>query len=213
MKNLSLALNVIMAVAIAVLFYLHSNLAAEVAGTTGANSVDSTAASAMAETDPSFRFAYVNLDTLNTHYLMIRDIEEEVIAERTRMENILKRDRDALAEKVAGFERRAASMSQYSIEAAQAEVAQDQQALLQKTERYERDLQTFELRKSAELNDSLEEFMEEYNADKNYQLILGQDSKFNFLLSADSTLDVTQAILEGLNAAYTQQQNPEQTQP
>ena len=52
-----------------------------------------------------------------------------------------------------------------------------------------------------QLRDSINAFLKEYNKGKKYDLILS-NTGFDNLLYADSAYNITQEILEGLNARY-----------
>ena len=52
------------------------------------------------------------------------------------------------------------------------------------------------------LRDSINAFLKEYNKTKGYNLIISNTS-FDNLLYADSTLNITKEIVDGLNARYT----------
>ena len=52
------------------------------------------------------------------------------------------------------------------------------------------------------LRDSINVFLKEYNKTKGYNLILS-NTGFDNLLYADSSFNITQEIIDGLNARYT----------
>ena len=99
--------------------------------------------------------------------------------------------------------------------AARADVEKQQQAQLdaqQASERAQRDLQqlqeklTSELqtenqKNSLQLRDSINSFLKIYNKDKGYSLIIS-NTQLDNLLFADKSLDITQEIVDGLNARY-----------
>ena len=76
----------------------------------------------------------------------------------------------------------------------------------------EQDLQTLQQKLSSELavenqknslqlRDSINRFLKEYNATKGYSLIIS-NTGFDNLLYADSTLNITKEIVDGLNQRY-----------
>ena len=55
---------------------------------------------------------------------------------------------------------------------------------------------------SLQLRDSINSFLKEYNKTKGYSMIIS-NTGFDNLLYADSIYNITQEILEGLNARYS----------
>ena len=50
-----------------------------------------------------------------------------------------------------------------------------------------------------EMQNTLKDFLNEYNADKKYTYIMATGSRFDFLIYKDSTLNITDDIIKGLN--------------
>ena len=63
-------------------------------------------------------------------------------------------------------------------------------------------LATENQKNSLQLRDSINVFLKEYNKTKGYNLILS-NTGFDNLLYADSSFNITQEIIDGLNAKYT----------
>ena len=55
---------------------------------------------------------------------------------------------------------------------------------------------------SLQLRDSINAFLKEYNKDKKYSMIFS-NTGFDNLLYADDVYNITQEILDGLNARYS----------
>ena len=76
---------------------------------------------------------------------------------------------------------------------------QDLQALQNKLSN---ELAAENAKNSLQLRDSINVFLKEYNKTRGYSLILS-NTGFDNLLYADSTFNITQEIIDGLNARYT----------
>ena len=63
------------------------------------------------------------------------------------------------------------------------------------------DLQTENQKNSLQLRDSINSFLKIYNKTKGYSLIIS-NTGFDNLLYADTAYNITQEIVEGLNARY-----------
>ena len=64
------------------------------------------------------------------------------------------------------------------------------------------DLQAENQKNSLQLRDSINSFLKVYNQKKGYSLIIS-NTQLDNLLFADKSLDITQEIVDGLNARYT----------
>ena len=76
---------------------------------------------------------------------------------------------------------------------------QDLQAL---QEKLSKDLADENQKNSLQLRDSINSFLKIYNKDKGYSLIIS-NTGFDNLLYADPAYNITQEIVDGLNARYS----------
>ena len=66
--------------------------------------------------------------------------------------------------------------------------------------------------KMAEINETVEDFVKDYAKANNYAYILGTSDQTKAVLYGDTTLDVTDAVLEELNDAYKKDKPIEKTE-
>ena len=69
------------------------------------------------------------------------------------------------------------------------------------TEKLTNELQTENQKNSLQLRDSINSFLKVFNKDKGYSLIIS-NTGFDNLLYADKAFNITDEIVEGLNARY-----------
>ena len=119
------------------------------------------------------KIAYVEVDTLLSKYNFCIDLNEAMMKKE---ENI----RLTLNQKAATLDK-------------------DQKALQNKLTN---ELAAETQKNSLQLRDSINVFLKEYNKTKGYNLILS-NTGFDNLLYADSSFNITQEIIDGLNARYT----------
>ena len=79
---------------------------------------------------------------------------------------------------------------------------QQQQELQQLQEKLSKELADENQKNSLQLRDSINSFLKVYNQKKGYSLIIS-NTQLDNLLFADKSLDITQEIVDGLNARYT----------
>ena len=190
MKNASLILNVILAVAVAILYYLHFKDRQPAVAPAPAKS---------AEVKKSI--VYVNVDSLLTKYDFFKDTQKVLESKRFQLENELTTKGRNLQNKVAFFQQRASTMTQEQGRATEASLQKEQQDILAYRERAAQNLAVEEQAKNKQLYDQIYDYLKKVNAQNKYEFVLGY-TKGGGILFADPSADQTKAILDGLNKEY-----------
>jgi outer membrane protein len=198
MKNLSLIINVVLAVAVIVLFVLvlgnKSNSVAN-QSVTGKNQV----------TSGKLPIAYVNVDSLLLHYEFAKESNESLIKkqEDSRLKiNTLARQ---LQNEMGDFQRKLENNAFLSRDRAQQEqtrLQKKQQDLQELDGSLSKQLVQVQQKMSEQLRDTINNFMKEYNKEHKYQLIISNTSSDN-ILYAEKTYDITAEVTKLLNERYT----------
>ena len=194
-KNLSLTLNVVLLVAVAVLYYLHFSgrkaPAALVAGTVAAAGKDQT----------TNQYAYVNVDSLLTKYDYFKVTRTQLEDRRKKLETEIAGRTRSLENEVVSAQRKANTMT---LEQAQL-TEQNLRRKGQELERYQNDaarqLAEEEQKKNEELINNISLYLKKHTEDKPYKIVFGY-SKGGGILYATDSLDITQEVLKGLNQDY-----------
>ena len=138
----------------------------------------------------NMKIAYVEIDSLLTKYNFWNDLNEAMISKE---ENI----RTTLNEKGKKLEAEAREFEQEQMRLMKQQ--QDLQALQQKLSA---ELADENQKNSLQLRDSINSFLKIYNQNKGYDLIIS-NTGFDNLLYANPAYNITQEIIDGLNARYT----------
>lgn len=149
------------------------------------------------------KIAYVEVDSLMTQYDFAKDYSVTLQKKSNNARNTLTTKGNALQAAVNNFQQKLNNNGFTS-----REQAASQQAAI---ERQQRDLQELQARlenelakETAEFNetlrDSLQNFLKDYNKDKQFSLILTKQGD-NILL-ADKRFDITNDVINGLNKRY-----------
>jgi outer membrane protein len=198
MKNVSLIFNVVLAIAVIVLYVLMLGNK----GTKTSGPVLVTGDSTQAALLP---IAYINIDSLLINYHFAKESNESLLkkAEDSRLDlNV--RDRQLQGE-MAEFQRKLennAFLSRERAEQEQTRLIRKQQDLQQLNAKLSQELMESQQKMSEQLRDTINNFLKIYNKDKGYQLILSNTSNDNILLG-DGGYDITKDIIELLNKRYT----------
>lgn len=198
MKKLSLILNAVLFVLVAVLFYLHFNTKKNfiAAKETNANATEGKPSGSN-----SLSIAYVNIDSLEAHYAYFQQKKGELDKEQASIQNDLSSRARTLQNEVATLQKKAATMTQAQGEAAQKSIMQKQQALQQREQdlrqKFMQEQQNFNL----DLHNRLSTFLKKYNENKHYSYILSYSEMASDILLKDTAYNITADVIKGLNEA------------
>ncbi len=193
-KNASLILNVVLTIAVAILYYLHFKDSQPAVASTLAKPAEAKGRT----------IVYVNVDSLLTKYEFFKDTQKVLESKRFQLENDLANKGRNLQNKVAFFQQRAATMTQEQGRATEASLQKEQQDILAYRERAAQNLANEEQAKNKQLYDQIYDYLKKVNAQNKYEFVLGY-TKGGGILFADPSADQTKAILDGLNKEYQPQ--------
>lgn len=197
MKNLPIVLSSLALIGVAILFGMNmkSNKKSRPAVITTKDSTGKEVIVAGA------RIAYVDIDTLESNYDYFKRRKVEFENRQKSIDAELEKMASSLQNEYAGLQKKAQDglMSQAEGEAAQQRLMAKQQELELKRQnlgaKYLKDQDVF----NKEIHDNLHAYIEKYNEEKGYDYILSY-SKDGSILFANKDLDVTQDIIDGMNA-------------
>lgn len=198
MKNALLPLNVLLLVAVAVLFYLHfsSQKRPESAKPVATNTAGGSAKG-------EFKIAYFEMDSINNSFAMVKDVRAELSREEERMNNDLAAMQKRYNDKFTQFQSQAKEgMSSVESDKINREIVQMQQSFASAKQDMGQRLQDMTMRKMQDVKSRVEEFLKEYNKSKGYAYILAYESGTSFVFYRDSAFDITADLVKGLNAQY-----------
>jgi len=199
MKNAALVLSSLAFIGVLILFGMHFSNSSKDAGKKGNTGVP------LSGPAPAGHIAYVNIDTLESHYEYLKTKKDEFAKRQSAMEAELQRSAQQLQNQAAAFQQKAQAggMSQTEGEAQQRKLYQMQQSLETRrqalTEQFLKEQDAF----NKEIHDRLDKFLEEYNKDKHYDFILSYTPGSN-IMYADKRLDITQDVIKGMNETSAQ---------
>ena len=150
----------------------------------------------------SMKIAYVEVDSIMSQYKFCKDYSLILQKKGQNIQSTLASKQQALQAAAAKFQQKA-QQNAYTREQAEAIQAglQKQSADLQGlNQRLSNEFQVETEKYNAALRDSLRHFLNEYNKDKKYSLILSKAG--DNLLYADKAFDITNDVVAGLNKAY-----------
>ena len=155
-----------------------------------------------ASTSAIINIRYIDGDSVLTHYQLAKDLQESTMRAVQRLDNARNSKGTEIQKFAASIEQKARSNG-YLTEASYNADMQKLQKMQQDAENYlaglSRTADNELAQQQIELNDSIEKFIKEYNATKKYDAILYKNAGVYF----NPALDITNEIIEGLNARYS----------
>lgn len=156
-----------------------------------------------AQTDKTLSIAYVELDSIQTQYQFFIDTKAEMEAKSKKYDKELNRLGKNLQNAAAQFQdklHKGGFSTQAQAEGAQKALLSQQGQLEQKQSMYAQELASEQMEFNQALEDSIHNFLTEYNAVHKYSMILSKGNG-NIML-ADKAMDITADVIEGLNKRY-----------
>lgn len=192
--------------------YLRNGLAAVVAAVlfsqcTSKADTSVTGSATQTQDLTGMKIAYVEIDTLLSKYTFCIELNESMVKKSEDVRLTLNQKAKELDKQKQEFQTKYQNNAYLSQERAQQEynrIVKLEQDLQAESNKLQSELMSENEKNSLMLRDSINAFLKEYNKTKGYSLIIS-NTGFDNLLYADSIYNITQEILEGLNARYVSQ--------
>lgn len=195
MKNISVLINVVLLIAVGILYYLHFSgnkpITAKNALKSSLIRKDTGSQSAL--------LAYVDLDSLNEKIDFIRNKRKELEAEQRSIENEWESGYRGLENQKNTFLKKGNAITQQEAEEFQYKLAQQQQIIDEKKQTLSRALNEKSYKFMDGIQKKLREFLEEYNKDKGFQYIFTVGTGLDYIVYKDSSLNITEDVIVGMN--------------
>jgi outer membrane protein len=191
MKKLSIALFVVLSLAIIGLYFLHF--------TGNKKSVTSVTPSAA----PVGGIAYINIDTVIFKFDMFTDRRNDLLSKQKSAEAELNSKGTQYEKGVKDYQDKVNKGLVTRATAAQIEqtLTQQQQELVSLRDKLQSNLMEEEQVMNRQILEYITKFLEENKSEYNYQFILGK-SFGSVVLYSDNSLDITQKVLDAINTKY-----------
>jgi outer membrane protein len=191
MKNFTFGLNIVLVLAVAVLFYLHFSSASS-------NKVANAGTKAVPA--GNFKIAYFETDSIQNQFEYFKEIDNELQLKNQANAKILGDMKGVFNAKLQELQRTGSSLSQAEAASKQQELMQMEKAFQGKEKMMQDEMQDETFRKMQDVKKKIEDYLKDYNKDKGYAYILS--SSVDLMYLKDSSYNITQDVVRGLNALY-----------
>ena len=145
--------------------------------------------------------AFIEIDSLTSQYEFAKQTTLELEKKSTNARNTIQSKTQQLEKNVAAFQQKLQSngfTSREQAESAQAALQREQTNLVALQQRLEAELANEQQKFLEAFQDSLDNFLADYNVDKKYDLILNKAA----ILHSSKKFDITEDVINGMNRRY-----------
>jgi outer membrane protein len=196
MKNLSLILNVVLLVAVAILYVLHFSSPGKTE--TNRSSSDTSAV--------DLKVAYILSDSVLKHYEYLKVNREQLETKTKKMDEELQNRIAGLRNEATAYQRNVSGMTLGQARAAEEDLGKKQQNLQMYQQTLQQQLMQEEAKLNKELYDRITGFLKDYGQQNGLQVVLKFDPTSDVLYGGKA-LDITDDVIKGLNEAYLAEKN------
>ena len=191
MKNATLGFNIILALAVSVLFYLHFSSKKSATAVANINT---------AVADGKFKIAYFEMDSLENHYEYFIEVRNVLRGKDQENSRQLSEMKNTFAAKYQELQKTAQGMTQAEVNGKQQELMQMEKTFQNKEQMLNQDLQNESFKRLQDVKRKVEDYLKEYNKDKGYSYVLTSSPDLIYL--KDSVYNITSDLIKGLNNQY-----------
>ena len=164
---------------------------------------DSTADKTATTVSTEEKIVYVNSDSLLTKYEYFKDLKSKMESKGKNAEADLVAKQQAFQREVQQYQSQQNTLAAEQRAATEQRLARKQQELQAYQQNAGSALQNEQAKEQELLYDKVAEYLKTYAKSKGYKMVLTYSKGNSAILFADESLDVTSAVIIGLNQAYT----------
>jgi len=205
MKNGLVVLNMILLLAVGVLFYLQ--FSSKKIQTTAADKPDknNSSPSATITSQNGCKIAYFEMDSVAANFQKAKEMKTELEKKEDKINEEMGRLQNNYQQKFVYLQQHGPTMTGTQVESAKAELTQLEQSIKDTKASLDQEYNNYYVQAQQEILSMIRKFCSEYNKDKKYAIIVSNEPGLIFY--KDSTLDITSDLLKGLNEMYQQKKS------
>lgn len=198
MKNGLLVWNVLLTLVAGYLLFTHFSSDKKAA------SGDKKETGAVAAVNKGFRIAYFEMDSIEANFSMVKDVKAELSRKEETMNAEMERLGKSLQEKYNYFQgqAQAGTLTETQSQAASQELKNLDDQMKNRKQLLDQEYSDFVMRRMKDVKTKIEDFLKEYNKEKNYSYIVSYEQGLFYY--KDSVYNITADVIKGLNGMYKQ---------
>jgi outer membrane protein len=154
-----------------------------------------------------FRIAYFEMDSVQNNTSLVKDVQAEIEKKEKEFSTQLSQLEYSYQNKIHEYQQKEKSgtMTQPDYEKAQADVRQLETRIKNRKQEMDQQYQEFMMRSQLTLKKTIEDFIAEYNKDKQYSYIVSYEQGLFYY--KDTIYNITGDVVKGLNEQYKSKKN------
>lgn len=198
MSRFLLFLNIILLIAVAILFYLF--LGSDNGRKAGHKNIDTVDSVSSVH---QFRVAYFDMDSIEANFSLFKEMQQEVTKKEDSINMVLNSARMNLQNKYRDYQEKRALMTPSDLDRASNELTQLDNEIKNKELMLNQTFQTYYMNKQQEVISQIKKYCIEFNKDKRFSFIIANEP--GLVYYKDTAYNITTELLKGLNQIYTKQ--------
>ncbi len=194
MKNGLLVWNVLLTIAAGYLLISHFS------GGKGSSKGASGKTNDSTGVDKEFRIAYFEMDSVETHFEMVKDVKSEMNKKEDGITIELDRLGKDYQNKLMYYQNKQQEMNQQQYEAAAMDLKKLEQNISTRKQTLDQEYNDLVMRRMKDVKTKIEDFLKEYNKDKSYSYIVSYEQGLFYY--RDTIYNITADVIRGLNDMY-----------
>ncbi len=194
MKKITLVLNIVLLIAVAVLYYFHFSC-----NSSNKQECKKTTERAAHHNPNKPLIAYVDLDSMNERIGYIKKNRLALEQEQKSIEAEWEASYRDLENQKNNFLKKSSSITQSQAESFQKILLDQQQRVDTKKQMLIQQLNEKSYKFLEDIQKQLKQYLEEYNQNKGYAFILTVGNGLDYMVYKDSSLNITNDVVEGMN--------------
>jgi len=191
-----LALNIVLLIAVGILFFLFFN------------KKDDTSSGTPARTDPDTApqwqhtpVAYFDMDSIEANFVLWKQVQAEVVKREAGINDTINQMRNGFQSYYQKLQAQSANLSPRQKDSLGNVLAQMDAEIKNRTAELNQKYQTYFMTRQQEIVTKIKSYCKEFNKDKKYSYIIAREPGLFYY--TDTAYNVTSELLKGLNAFYS----------
>jgi len=197
MKNGLLILNVVLLIAVAILFYLHFS-----SGKTNTNNKENPQLkeATLRDTTKGGRIAYLDIDSIESNLEIVKIVRKELDKKKDSINEILAGIEKSIRNKANEYQSKLATMNEAQQEMARNDINQRQGDFDVTKQQYNQFYMDAYNLKDQQIRSEIEDFLKLYNKDRKFTFILAYDPRIIYY--KDTMYNITGDVIKGVNEMF-----------
>ena len=191
-----LALNIVLLISVAILFFLFFNKKNNASAMIPIRNNDDTPA--QKQQTP---VAYFDMDSIEANFFLWKQVQTEVVKREAGINDTINQMRNGFQSYYQKLQAQSANLSPRQKDSLGNELAQMDSEIKNRTAELNQKYQTYFMSRQQEIVTKIKNYCKEFNKDKKYSYIIAREPGLFYY--TDTAYNVTSELLKGLNAFYT----------